>query len=256
MTKKSHPASDESVAQPPPFPNYASWAAKDTWTLDESILLLLNIDPNVDLSTLHVDIRQEYSDLVALAEKALAEKPLTEEALAKETLSEEELVKMALGKTLTFFHNKPLRFLPWVIFYWAKTLPGDYPPWDLTSALMDSWPSKFRTGVLLEERQRLRAKIVALEERVRVGGKGARPKYLDPGHPFYRPELAAAVRAWVAIQEDRRPGSPHPELADTEKYVAQHAKPYVFPPTVLKRIARIISVSKSGRPKKKNAPKS
>lgn len=45
------------------------------------------------------------------------------------------------------------------------------------------------------------------------------PDYLDPQHPRYAPKLAAAVRAWLAVED---PKGKHPKQA-LEKWLREHA---------------------------------
>lgn len=45
------------------------------------------------------------------------------------------------------------------------------------------------------------------------------PDYLNPNHPRYAPKLAAAVSAWMAVED---PGGKHPKQA-LEKWLREHA---------------------------------
>jgi hypothetical protein len=50
---------------------------------------------------------------------------------------------------------------------------------------------------------------------------GSAPDYLDPAHPRYAPKLAAAVRAWLAVENDQLAGrSPKQALV---KWLREHA---------------------------------
>ncbi len=49
-----------------------------------------------------------------------------------------------------------------------------------------------------------------------------KPDYLDPSHSRYAPKLAAAVNAWLAMEDESARGNSSPKMA-LEKWLRQHA---------------------------------
>ena len=80
--------------------------------------------------------------------------------------------------------------------------------------------------------------------------ESGQPGYLNPKHERYAPKLAAAVHAWLAMQDGELLRKTTPSMA-LEKWLGEHATEYlkdkdVFTPTAIGECARIANWKRGG----------
>jgi len=186
--------------QPPPGipaplapPDHMTWGKRDVWTLDEALHLLLDIDPGIDIAAFPDEARDRYTQWRALAERKAGDNRLAH-----------FLIDERRGKL----------FLPWIIFEWAEKIGASVPS-PLHDAVMEAHPSPFRTGVLLEERRRLREEIMQLKKDLEAKSEASQPPYLCRDHTHFSQDLALAVEAWTWLFSEgnyREGQAPKPQI--------------------------------------------
>lgn len=162
-------------------PDYALWGAKDLWTLSEAAALLTGWEPVPDEEIPAGPARERFS--------------VIRDKLERDT-----------GETTTCFQytlEQGYLYYPWVVIEWAESSPVPFHE-KLKTAVFEAWPSKFRTGAHIAERDRLRHRIAQLESELEKAKHTALPPYMKSEHTFFAPELEAAVSAWMGLFQDGR----------------------------------------------------
>jgi hypothetical protein len=157
-------------------PDYDQWGAKDTWTIAEAACLLLDWEPVPKTEIPVEEARARLSGIEAMMERDS-------------------------GNELTWFQHDRERgalLFPWVVIEWAEKKGIDY-SYQLALSVANAYPSRLRSGILLEERKRLQRRIKELEAELEQSRKEATPPYLNAQHQYYAVNLAAAVSVWTAL---------------------------------------------------------
>ncbi len=204
------------------------WALQDLWTVDQSVSLLLGLEPSADQAAVPSKSRESYVTL-------------------------RTLITQAAGKSLKYFDREQRigpRFFPWSVIEWARSERVSF-PLALETAVMESHGSQFRTGTLIEIGRALKKEIAALNaELERIKEQSGRP-YMDSDHSYFSDELEAAVSAWLAFYGNRKPGddSGHHERLGSwlrEHYQSDSTNRDGFSESAFDRIATLANARKQG----------
>lgn len=72
------------------------------------------------------------------------------------------------------------------------------------------------------------------------------PRYLDPKHPYFSPEIEAAVSAWIALYDSGEYQNYRGHLDQITKWVQMNRKEQNFTAEAIKRIASVVNPNKKG----------
>ena len=206
--------------------DYEHWGAADLWTLSEAAALLMGWEPVTDEEIPLGPARDRFN--------------VVREKLKRDT-----------GKTTTNFQytmEHGHRYYPWVVIEWAESSPVSFPG-KLKTAVFDAWPSHFRTGAHITERNLLKQQIVELKSEIEKTRHEAQHPYMKSEHEFFAPELEAAVTAWMDLYgtcnlKGKRGDKKRILSWLTEKYNSRNSGGNHLSLNALERIATVVNFNK------------
>ena len=181
MEKSGKPSPLDDCPREMKEPDYDLWGAKDLWTDSEAAALLMGWEPAADEMIPPGPDRDRFH--------------VVRKKLRRDT-----------GKTTTHFNytvEHGHQYYPWVVIEWAESSPVSFPG-KLKTAVIDAWPSHFRTGAHIAERNFLKQQIAELKSDLEKKSHEAQPQYMKSEHELFAPELEAAVSAWIEIFGQKR----------------------------------------------------
>ena len=231
MARNSKPKIDAPSPTSLRTADYQHWANENFWTQSQIAFLLLGYEPMAEDAIPLEEVRLQYTNLKTLVEKNS-------------------------GKKLKYYFpdmNGEPGFSPWIVIEWAESIPIRVPP-ALKSAVLENYPSQFRTGVLLEEIKRLKREIEALKLEVEQAQRKSLPPYMRTDHPYFSVELEAAVSAWIALYGEGTLVQKHAQKKQLAHWIREHYKSQkkagtnmpLFGAEAVNRISMVANSNKTG----------
>lgn len=202
------------------------WGAANLWTAEQAACLLCGWEPVNENVIPPGEVRDRITGLKSMLEKDT-------------------------GKSIFYFDcdaERRFRYFPWKVIEWADAAPISV-PFKLRSAVLEAFPSQFRTGALVEEIHQLKRQIADLEGKLAQQKFQSGPPYVKRDHMAFAPELAAAVSAWMELYETKTLTGQRGDKKRilrwlTEKYNSRNSGGNRLSINALERIATVVNFNK------------
>ena len=233
MAKIPQPSPPNSLPEKLQEADCEHWAAKDLWALSEAACLLRGWKPvpedEIPPGELHgrfLDLRRDMENVANNNDR---------------------------HKVLFYYYSYgvgPKVFVPWRVIVWAdsKSIPV---PDMLKRAFLRSHPEVCSHSEYLREIDRLQQQIATLTVQFEQTKTQTLPQYLNPMHPYFNPELEAAVLAWTALYEKRQPADArlskdHIYTWARTRYDGSSPQRRHFGEKAMERITTLVNANKTG----------
>ena len=199
MKKNGKPSPSDDRPRAMKEPDYDHWGAKDLWTVSEAVALLMGWEPAPDEVIPPGPDRDRFH--------------VVREMLQRDT-----------GKPTTHFSytlEHGHQYYPWVVIEWAESSSIAFPR-ELKTGVLEAWPSHFRTGAHITERNLLKQQIAELKSEIEKARHEMLPGYMKSEHEFFAPELEAAVTVWTAMFGQKRIQESRGTKEQLESWLQEH----------------------------------